>query len=556
MATRYEVRTFGDIVRTVCETLKVQSSDVETINRIKRNINMVYLNHVVPASNSWTWLDETITVSVEPYFEGGTASVQQNIATVTLTQSPATSMVGRYFSVDGNNEIYRVATHAAGSVTLTLEGPYSGSTATAARFKLWTDKAVLPSNCMKVREVITPNASAPLMNVALQQFRKHQISGGALIGSPSYYAEGPMEEPSPYTSIAGLPAVTSRESAGLSKTIHFTGDPSTTVSVGDRIHIESPNQYTYAGDFIVSAVTSSSISYTGRIALDEGATTDATITVQFLTTSNSSPAPTLLVYPSIMQRNQRINMVVDYQAYPSELIADRDEPRIPREHRSVLVYGAMWLSCDRETDADRAAQYKGQLELTLQQMLARSSSTAKTPTMRVSNSYLQSKAGRGGRSRYSSAIGYESVSGTGGGSSAPTATGTPNSVAVFDENGYLIGSSDINLDLLEYLIGTQAASSKLIPDNATTSLDAFSATTYRTANVQYAVMRGSIIRAGLFIITTEGTTVTTADYATTEIGGSTGVDFSADLTGGNFRLLATTDAQGVSATVYYKVSLV
>jgi hypothetical protein len=557
MATRYEVRTFADIVRTVCEALKVQSSDTDTINRIKRNINMVYLNHVVPASNSWTWLDETTTLSVEPYFEAGTVSVQQNVANVVLTQSPATSMVGRYFSVDGNNEIYRVATHSAGSSALTLEGPYTGTTNTEARFKLWTDKVVLPSNCMKVREVITPNASAPLMNVALQQFRKHQISGGALIGSPSYYAEGPMEEPSPYADISGLPTLSSRASAGLTKTLYFDGDPSTLLSVGDRVHVESPNQYTYEGDFTISAVDSDSISYTARIPLDESSTADGNLYLQSMNTSNTSPAPTILVYPSIMQRNQRINMVVDYQAYPSELIADRDEPRIPREHRTVLVDGAMWLSTDRETDLDRSDRYKVYFDQGIQRMLSRSSSTAKTPTMRVSNSYLKSKAGLFGRSRYNSAIGYEAFSGsTGGSNAAPTATGTPNSVAVFDENGYLIGSSDINLDLLEYLIGTQAASSELAPDNATTAIDEFSATDYRTANVQYAVVRaGGGVRAGMFIITTEGTNITYADYAATEIGDS-GVDFSADLTGGNFRLLVTTDARGASATVYYKVSLV
>ncbi len=553
MATRYEIRTFADIVRAVCETLKVQSSDVETINRIKRNINMVYLNHVVPASNSWTWLDETVALSLEPYLDAGTANVQQNVTTVTLTQAPAYSVVGRYLSIDGSNEIYRIATHAAGSLTLTLESPFSGTTNTVATYKIWTDRIVLPSDAMKVREVITSNSSSPLQGVALQQFRKHQISGGALTGSPTFYAEGQLEEPSPYSSISGLPVVSGRQSAGLTKTINFAGDPSTLISIGDRIHVESPNQYTYAGDFIVSAVTSSSISYTGRVPLDESSQIDATPTVQTLNTSNSSPAPTILVYPSIMQRNQRMTLVVDYQAYPSELIADRDEPRIPREHRNVLFFGAMWLSCDRETDADRASQYKGQMEITLQQMLSRSSSTPKTPTMRVSNSYLRTKVGRFGRSRSSLDIASEGFGG-GGSTSAPTATGTPNSVAVFDENGLLIGSSDINLDLLEYLIGTQAASSEVIADDATTVLDAFDSALYKSATVQYLIKRGSSYRGGNFVVTTDGTDTTYADYPTTEIG-TTGVDFLADLSAGNFRVKAFATSQGSGATVYYKVSL-
>jgi hypothetical protein len=216
----------------------------------------------------------------------------------------------------------------------------------------------------------------------------------------------------------------------------------------------------------------------------------------------------------------------------------------------------LWLSADRETDLERSDRFRQYFELGLQRMLSRSAAIPKTPTMRVSNSYLRTKSGLFGRGRYSSDIRYESFTGlAGGASSAPTATGTPNSVAVFDENGYLIGSSDINLDLLEYLIGTQAASSESVPDNATTAIDEFNATTYRTANVQYAVVRGTSLRAGMFIIATEGTEVRVADYAATEIG-DTGVEFSSDLTGGNFRLLVTTSNQGVSATVYYKVSLV
>jgi hypothetical protein len=173
--------------------------------------------------------------------------------------------------------------------------------------------------------------------------------------------------------------------------------------------------------------------------------------------------------------------------------------------------------------------------------------------MRVSPSYLRTKAGRWGRSR--NELGIEPFGGAQAAGNAPTATGTPNSVAVFDVNGLLIGSSDINLDLLEYLIGTQAASSEVVDDDTTEAIDEFDASQYKTAQVQYVVKRGASFRGGFFIITTDGSTVRTADYSTTEIG-DTGVDFSADLNAGNFRVLATTDAQGVSATVYYKVSLV
>lgn len=554
MATRYEIRTFNDVVRAVLETLKIQSTDTQSINRIKRNINMVYLNHVVPASNSWDWLNDTVSLSVEPYFDGGTASVQQNVSVVELTQAPATSMVGKFFSIDNHNEIYRIALHAANSTTVILEGLYNGATNAEARYKIWSDKVVLPSDCMKVRDVISTNAVMPLQGLSLQQFRKHQVSGGALIGSPSYYCEGGQEDPSPYVSITDLPSIAGRASTGLVKTITFNANITNYVSVGDRIHIECPNSYDYTGDFIVSAVSGADLSYTAKTATTESYTADTSIVVMAVNIQNVSPARHLLVYPSIQHRNQRINLIVDYQKFPSELIADSDEPLIPREHRSVLFFGAMWLSSDRETDLERADRYQSLMAAEIQRMITRGSSTPKTPTIRVSNSYLRTKQGRTGRSRMASDLLFPGLAG-GSAGGAPTATGTPNSVAIFDENGYLIGSSEVDLDLLEYLIGTQAIGLAVAVDNTTTILDSFSSQTYKSADIQYIIHRGSSYRAGHFLIVTNGSDVRVTDFATTEIG-DTGIEFEADTVGNDMRFKAVADSQSQPATIQYKVSFV
>ena len=45
----FELRTFDDVIQAVREELKIQSTDTVSINRIKRNINSVYLDEVVPA---------------------------------------------------------------------------------------------------------------------------------------------------------------------------------------------------------------------------------------------------------------------------------------------------------------------------------------------------------------------------------------------------------------------------------------------------------------------------------------------------------------------------
>ncbi len=44
----YEVKTFADIVSAVREELKIQSTDTTSVNRIKRNINVAYLQRVLP----------------------------------------------------------------------------------------------------------------------------------------------------------------------------------------------------------------------------------------------------------------------------------------------------------------------------------------------------------------------------------------------------------------------------------------------------------------------------------------------------------------------------
>lgn len=547
---RYGLRTFGDIVRAIQEQLKIQSTDTETLSRIKRNINSVYLQHVVPASN-WEWLNASLSVTNEPYFEGGSASVQQNLVRVELTQAPNTSKVGYYFTVNNSNEVYRIATHAAGSNILTLEVPFTGTTNAAAKYKIWTDRIPLPADCMTVTEVMSTGATQPLHPVSQQQFRKHQVSGGARIGSPSFYFQGPAVAPEPYSSIPSLPQVIGRSSRGLVKTIELAAEAAGFLEVGSKIRVLSPNAYQYEGDFTVTSVSGNTFSYTGRVPLNDTAADDALVVLQE-SNQNLGPAPSLYIFPAIQEKNRRITMLVDYTSYASELLADKDEPLIPFEWRKVLFEGGMWLSCDRNTDAERAETFRQLMEQTLSRMLLKTENVQKTPTMRLSNSYLSSK--RGWRKALGSYADGFSMSGGGAISAAPVATGTPGTVAVFDDAGYLIGSDTIDLSMLEYLIGNEGGKEANLPTNEDTVVSEYDATTYKSLQFQYQITRDGKYRSGTVFVNTNGSVTTHADKGAMEIG-DVGVVFDTDIFAGQMRVIAKVDSSGATALIKYKASL-
>lgn len=166
-----EIVTFEDIYTAVREELKIQSGDTESINRIKRNINAAYLNEIAPAKR-WPWLNTSTDISIAPYYSTGTATVTADSVTVTLTDAPAASRTGYWFSVDGQRERYKISSHTGASTTVTLQAAYAGETSTTATFKIWTDSYTLPSTCREVIEVTQDQLTEPLDAYGLQEFRR------------------------------------------------------------------------------------------------------------------------------------------------------------------------------------------------------------------------------------------------------------------------------------------------------------------------------------------------------------------------------------------------
>ncbi len=167
----YQVDTFDDIVDAVRDELKIQSGDTTSITRIKRNVNMAYLQRVVPYKR-WPWLVSSFDLSLPAYINTGTVAVTQNSTTITFSSAPAVDLDGYWFSIDGSSKRYRISAHTAASTTATLEVAYTDDTNTAATFKVWKDSVELAATVRETIEVTRDEKFDPLEAAGLQEMRR------------------------------------------------------------------------------------------------------------------------------------------------------------------------------------------------------------------------------------------------------------------------------------------------------------------------------------------------------------------------------------------------
>lgn len=187
---------FKDIQDAVLEQLRIPADDTNTLEKIKRDINMVYVNEVVPA-NRWPWLRKRLDKIHSKYYNTGTANVGEDSTTVVLSAAVATSKVGYYFATNGHNEIYKITAHTAGSDTLTLESAYTGSDNTEASYKIWTDEVNLPIDCRETIDIRHDWTSRPMIPRGMQKFDELMMTDRRLEDRPRYYSTDDFKDPTP-----------------------------------------------------------------------------------------------------------------------------------------------------------------------------------------------------------------------------------------------------------------------------------------------------------------------------------------------------------------------
>lgn len=184
-----QIRDFSDIITAVRQELGVPSSDTTTIDKIKLDINAVYMDEVVPFKR-WFWLLGHTKKIHKQYYTGGTCSVTPGSATVTLSVAPSAatgSLTNYYFATDGFDEVYDISEHTAESTTVTLSSAYQGALNATAAFKIWTDRVELPTDCREVVEVYHQRSRGNLAGAGFQEFRQIVSESPKSNGFPSRF---------------------------------------------------------------------------------------------------------------------------------------------------------------------------------------------------------------------------------------------------------------------------------------------------------------------------------------------------------------------------------
>lgn len=393
-----QLRTFKDIQDAVREEVKIQSTDTSTINRIKRDINIVYINEVV-AANRWTWLRKQVDLQTTPAFFLGKASVVPNSNIVTLTEAPASSKKDYYFSVIGFDEVYKIQSHTAKTNTLVLDRKYMGRVDTEARFWIWTDAVSLPPEMRETQEAWIDFGIDPLQALGFQEFRNSQKLNFKSDGRPELYSTTGYIDPDPFDTITGLPSVATREATGYVRSLTFSAtlgaDGDTLIEEQDRLRIKSAGNASYNGEITVKAVrtvnvANDTIDYIVGTKRSETATA-ATSTEVVLVNQEEDVERfrQLLIHPSLLPTKTTIHVEGIVDARPLE--ADTDEPLVPIEDRAVILYGALLKAWSRERNIEEAQRNSQLFDRKLTQMLSKMEDSYEQPQLEVAESYLRRK---------------------------------------------------------------------------------------------------------------------------------------------------------------------
>lgn len=396
----YQLKTFEDIYTYVANELKVQLSDVESMRRIKRAINVTYIDEVVE-EEYWPWLKRSLDL---PFYARVTytATFTNGSTTVTLGSAPSESVQGYLVSIRGQK--LRVAEHTAGATTLQLESPFLGTSSASSLSDtayIWSESLIMPTECRDVASVTHMNLNQPLTLISIQRYRELVTSMPENGGNPSAFTVAEFIDPSPFQTVSGMPSLTTSASAGAIRTLTFGGTITDYVQQGQRIHISGSRDYRYNGSYVISSVSGSSLTYTGHARFTNAAAADASLSFKVASVESTDESyQQLFLYPNAL--SQDLTVTVEYLRNVAPLAEDTDEPLMPVNDRIVLAYGALskvWRSIAR--NPEEAQTSLGLFQEKLSSMASKIASTLQFPSLVPDKAYLARKrAPRSNRYNY------------------------------------------------------------------------------------------------------------------------------------------------------------
>lgn len=561
----YKLTDFSDIYTAVIEELKVQSSDTTTLNRIKRMINMMYLDEVIPAAR-WWWLYGHTTITHNEYYGAGTVSVTPLSTTVTLSTAPTSSygasgsFLNYFFSVDGKNEIYRITAHTALSTTVTIDRPFNTELNTAANYKIWTDSVALPTDLRETVDVWHDHNRDKMMARGLQEFRQVVAQDPKAESRPQHYATADFFDPS-----TGDGETESDRYRQL-KVYPSISQYKTIIKVD---YMKEAAALDVAGDEPLMPVEDRIVLFYGALSLAWGS---------------------IGRNPEEAQRNRQL-FDAKLARMMGKIQDSMDKPRVEPESRYILAKRAGRISPygrgvtsgggqssytspsylenptingatisgnvtvnsgitidGRDISADGAAFDAHIIDTTTHGTTGDIVGTSDSQTL--TNKTIDAA------SNTISNIVNANVSASAAIAKSKLAAGTASRVEVTDGSG-LLTESAITSTELTYLDDNEPLTSATLTDNtavaAVVTGCSWAVASFNAVGLSYTLSRGaSNIERGIVNLVSDGTSVGIAQGAVASLG-TLGVTFTADISSGNMQLKYTTTSSGTDVTMKFTV---
>ncbi len=539
-----KLQDFSDLVRAIRNELKIQSTDVESINRIKQTINMMYIDEIVPFKR-WWWLTGSSDVQTIPFYADGTANVSPTSTTVTLSVAPPTangSYKDYYFSTDDYDEVYTISAHTAGSTTITLSKPFTNSLNTAVAFKIWTDKIGLPTDLREAIEIRHDFMRMPMRGVGFQELRKLISSSPKANGRPSEYNVTDYRDPTPND------GETETDRYRILQIYPSISDKTVTMHVDyvrEAIWLDddSDEPLMPVEDRVVLFYGALSQLQTSLLRNPEEAARNyglyqAKLARMAGKIEEGFDKPTLVPDSSYM-RAKRGNRIRSSSSRNFTGASGGGGANIPTYARNITIEGGVFTA---NMTASPGVTIDGR-DLSVDAALTDAHIAASSDVHGI---------GPG-----------NDVVGTGTAQTITNKTITAetntitsvsvDSVAIFSPvTGALAGSTLVNPTELSYLDGAIPLTSVVLADNQVAAADVFTvAATQTVIQVTYSIRRtSSNVEHGTILITNDGTNAAISINNT--MIGTTGVNLTADVNGGNVRLRYTSTNTGTAPVFQYK----
>lgn len=580
----YKLTDFQDIYTAIQEELKVQATDLVTLNRIKRAINMMYLDEVVPAAR-WYWLSGNTTLTHPAYYGLGTCAVTPTSTTVTISYAPAAtdgasgSFLNYKFSVDNDNEVYKITAHTALAQTMTLDKPYNGTLSAATGFKIWKEDIALPTDCRETIEVWHDHLASPLEPRGLQEFRKLAAGGQKSEGRPAMYTTYDYADPTPDD------GETESDRYRLLKLFPSISTSTTFIKVD---YVKEVSALDSAGDEPQMPVEDRIVLFYGALSLLWGSIgrnpEEAARNRQLFDTKLAKMAGKIqdsmdkprIEPDSVYMSKMRGGRIKGVSRRGNALFGAQASTNNPSYLKNVTIEGATItddltvnpsvlidgrdLSVDAALNDAHIAATSGVHGTTGTVVGTSDAQTLTNKTVDVSintftniaNSNIAAAAAIA-RTKLASGTAYRIIANSSNGEMAENAALTSGFLVQADANGQL-ESSTISVGVNAYLADVEALTSVTLTDNTAvaTNVAQWAHASFDFIQVAYSLARGAGNReTGTIYIATDGSTASVALSAASM--GTLGTTFTVDISGANVRLRYTTTSTGTNVTMKYKL---